>query len=120
MLEIIGLFVTVTGIGTLARGRGTSPEWVGSIAVAGWVIIRFFVAIFFRSTNGRLLIVLASWTWVALIAGILRFVVGASRPKPDSKWNLFEVPLSEQRKFGVLRGMPGAMAMGMNEAAGFN
>ena len=88
---------------------------MGSIAVAGWVIIRFFVAIFFRSTNGG-----ASWTWVALIAGILRSVVGASRPKPDSKWNLFEVPLSEQRKFGVLRGMPGAMAMGMNEAAGFN
>ena len=30
---------------------------------------------------------LAAWGWVALVAGFVRFVIGASRPKPDSKWS---------------------------------
>jgi hypothetical protein len=36
---------------------------------------------------GGFLFFLAAWAWVALVAGFLRFIVGAKRPKPDSQWN---------------------------------
>jgi hypothetical protein len=85
MLEIIGLVVAVTGIAALARGRGASPVIAGTAAVAGWVLIEYGGAILLRQNPYPLMI--AAWAWVALVAGFVRFVVGAGRPKPDGKWN---------------------------------
>jgi hypothetical protein len=87
MFEIIGLVIAVTGIAALARGRGASPVVMGTVAVAGWVLIEYGgLFLLPRGTSPFLLIVIA-WAWIALVAGYVRFIVGAAHPKPDSKWN---------------------------------
>lgn len=87
MLEIIGLAITITGISALARGRGASPIFAGSIAVAGYVLIRLVAMFFVASDDARLLLLVLGWVWIAVVAGYVRFVVGRRLPKPDSKWN---------------------------------
>ena len=85
MFEILVLVIAATGIATLARGRGASPVLMASIAVAGWVLIEFGGGMLVSGDN-RLWVIVAAWAWVGLIAGYVRFVVGAGRPKPDGKW----------------------------------
>ena|SRR5579864_1035720 len=85
MLEILGLVIAVTGIGTLARGRGTSPVLMGTIAAVGWVLIEFGGGLLVPA-DARLWLMVAAWAWVAATAGYVRFVVGSGRPKPDGKW----------------------------------
>jgi hypothetical protein len=87
MIEIIGLLIAVTGIAALARGRGASPVVMGTIAVAGWAIIEYGgLFLLPKGTSGYVLL-FPAWAWIGLVAGYVRFIVGASRPKPDSKWN---------------------------------
>lgn len=87
MFQIIGLFIAVGGIVALARGRGAKPVVVGTVAVAGWILITYGGMFVFPGRDSSWPLMLAAWTWVAVVAGYVRFVVGASRPKPDSKWN---------------------------------
>lgn len=87
MFEILGIVIALSGIGGLARGRGASPVLAGSIALAGWIVIGFFGPLFAPSENAKIAIAVGAWAWVAGVAVFLRFVVGASRPKPDGKWN---------------------------------
>ena len=87
MIELIVLAIAVTGIASLARGRGKSPVAAGTIAVVGHLLILYGGSVFVRSGDGQLLLLIAAWIWVALVAGFLRFVVGAGRPKPDGKWS---------------------------------
>jgi len=87
MFEIFGLVIAVTAVGTLARGRGTNPIVAGTIAAAGWVLLRFLAPAFIPPGDARLWLIPGAWAWVALVAGYVRFVVGAGRPKADSKWS---------------------------------
>jgi uncharacterized paraquat-inducible protein A len=87
MFEIIGLVVACTAIATLARGRGASPVLAVGAAVGGWVMIEIGGGLFLPSGDYRLVLILSAWGWVALVAGFVRFVIGAGRPKPDSKWS---------------------------------
>jgi hypothetical protein len=87
MLEIIGLVIACTAIATLARGRGASPVVAVCAAVGGWVMIEIGGSIVLSSGEYRLVLMLAAWGWVGLVAGFVRFVIGASRPKPDSQWS---------------------------------
>jgi len=86
MLEIIGLLIAVTGIVALARGRGASPVLVGTVVVAGWVLIEYGGLFFLPGGQSRYLLMLIAWAWIAVVAGYVRFVVGASRAKPDGQW----------------------------------
>ena len=87
MFEIVGLVIVVGGIATLARGRGANPVVTGTIAIAGWILIEFGGSFFIPAGQGRLLPMIAAWAWIGVVAGFVRFVVGAGRPKPDGKWS---------------------------------
>jgi hypothetical protein len=87
MLGIFGLIIVVGGIATLARGRGANPVLMGAIAVAGWILIEFGGSFFIPAEQDRLFLTVAAWAWTAVVAGFVRFVVGAGRPKPDGKWS---------------------------------
>jgi len=87
MLELVGLAIAVTAISALARGRGASPILAGSVAVGGYVLILFGGMFFVPRGEARILLLVIAWAWIAVVAGYLRFVVGARLPKPDSKWN---------------------------------
>jgi hypothetical protein len=87
MLEIIGLVIAATAIAGLARGRGASPLFMGSIAVGGYLLILFGGTFFVPRGEGRALLLIPAWAWIAVVAGYVRFVVGARMPKPDGKWN---------------------------------
>ena len=88
-IEIIGLIIVVGGIATLARGRGANPILMGAIAVAGWILIETGGFYFqnFLPEEDRVFVTVAAWAWIAVVAGFVRFVVGAGRPKPDGKWS---------------------------------
>lgn len=87
ILEILGVLIAVTGIATFARGRGASPMVAGAVAVVGYVLLRFGGGFVLRNEDDTLWLLVAAWAWIALVAGFFRFVVGASRPKPDGKWS---------------------------------
>jgi len=87
MLEIIILVVSVTGIASLARGRGKSPFAAGADAVIGYVSILFGGAMVVPPGDGRLVLMVSSWVWIALVAGFLRFVIGMGKPKPEGRWS---------------------------------
>ena len=88
ILEILGLLIAVGGIVTLARGRGASPMVAGTVAVAGWATIEIGGSLFIPPSDNVLVwLMVAAWAWIGAVALFVRFVVGASRSKPDSKWN---------------------------------
>lgn len=88
ILEILGLVVAIGGIVTLARGRGASPTVAGTVAVAGWAALEIGGGLFIPlSEDSRFWLMVGAWAWIGVVALFVRFVVGASRSKPDSKWN---------------------------------
>jgi len=87
MIEIIALIIALTGIASVARGRGVSPKLAGGLAFFGWLFARLAGMLLSPSNEAGLYFLVAAWIWIALVAGYLRFVVAANRPKPDSKWN---------------------------------
>jgi len=87
MLGIIALIVVLGGIATLARGKGVNPYAAGGAAFSGWCFFAIVLPVFVRAEGARFLLMLSGWAWIALVAGFLRFVLGASKRKPDSKWN---------------------------------
>src|SRR5262249_4112422 len=86
MLEIIGLVIAVTAIVALARGRGASPVVAGIAAAAVWVLIEYGGLFLLPRGQSPYLLMLVAWAWIAAVAGYVRFVVGASRAKPDGQW----------------------------------
>jgi hypothetical protein len=87
MLEIIALIIAITGIANVGRGRGVSPKLAGGMAFFGWLFFRLAGMLLSPSNEVGLFFLLAAWIWIAVVAGYLRFVVGAGRPQPDGKWN---------------------------------
>jgi hypothetical protein len=87
MIEIIVLVIAVTGIAALARGRGASPVVMGTAAVAGWVLIEYGGFFLLPRGTSPFVLMPIAWVWIALVAGYVRFIVGAGRPKPDGKWS---------------------------------
>lgn len=87
MLEILFLVVAIPGIATLAKGRGADRWLAGSIALCGFLAIRFLPALFGASSDLLLFTLVAAWSWLALVAATYRFVVGAKRPQPTGMWS---------------------------------
>src|SRR5579871_4349543 len=85
-LEALGVLIAVAAIGTFARGKNLSPELAGGSAVSGYLLIRI-AGILLTGNEQGLYFIVGAWTWLAVIAGYLRFVVGAGRVKPDMQWN---------------------------------
>ena len=86
MLEIIGLIVAMGGIARFARGRGVKPVLAIAIALIGYLAIRFLSGAMITGPDAWLFVLLAAWAWIALVAIVIRFVIGARRPKPDGHW----------------------------------
>lgn len=86
MIEIIGLLIALGVIGTFARGKKISPQLAVGSAFTGWLVIEV-VGVLTRSSDERIPFMLGAWIWIALVAGYLRFIVGAGLPKPDMQWN---------------------------------
>jgi hypothetical protein len=84
MFQWLLLAVAVTGIASLARGRGGDPTFFGAVAacafIAGAAVAR---------TLGpeSVLSLFLPWAMVGIVALYVRFAVGAGKPKPDSMWS---------------------------------
>lgn len=87
MIEVIALIIALTGLAGIARGRGVPPKLAGGVAFFGWLFVRLAGMLLSPSVEVGLYFVVVAWIWIALVAGYLRFVVAAGKPKPDSKWN---------------------------------
>ena len=86
MLEIIALVVAMAGISRFARGRGVKPVLAISVALCGYLAIRFLASWVLAGRDSWLIVFALSWAWVGLVAGFIRFVTGARHPKPDGRW----------------------------------
>ena len=86
VLEVIGLIVASGAIAGFARGRGARPILSVAVALVGFVAIAFIGGAMVTTPDARIAVTLCSWAWVGAVALFLRFVVGASRPKPDGTW----------------------------------
>lgn len=87
MYELVGIAIATSGIVTLALRKGKDPVLFGGMALGGWFVLRVWTFLPHRGENWLAIFWIAAWVWVALVGGYLRFVVGAGKPKPDSKWN---------------------------------
>jgi hypothetical protein len=103
MLQIFLLIVTTGGIAAYARGRGGSPWLWGSLSVTGHLLIQFmgpFVVVILglnASENLLLIVGIASWVWVGLIALCARFLLGMGMEKPDGMWSCSNCKYLNQR-----------------------
>lgn len=86
MIELFVLLIALGAIGTFARGKKISPQFAVGSAFAGWLMIEV-MGVLTRSSDEGILFMLSAWIWLALVAGYLRFIVGAGLPKPDMQWN---------------------------------
>jgi hypothetical protein len=86
MFELIGLFVAITAIAALARGRGASPVVAGVAAGGGWFLIEYGGMFLLPKGQSPFVLMLIAWAWIAAVAGFLRFVVGSRRAQPDGQW----------------------------------
>lgn len=87
MLEIFGLVIALTALGTLARGRGASPVGAGSVALGGWLVFGVVLRLFTRNQDVNLALAVAGWAWIGAVALLVRFAIGRGHPQPDSKWS---------------------------------
>src|SRR5437868_3602524 len=88
IIEIIGLFLAISSIASMARGRGGSPVIWGSVSLAFFFSLRFgiaFVLALLRIQN-PIVIVFVPWLLLAAIALWVRFGLGHGYPQPDSQW----------------------------------
>lgn len=91
---LVLLLVLVTaGVAAIARTRGGNPWLWGSLCVAGYLLITF-VGGFMAGTLGyahnegvMASLMIAPWIWIGGVAFCARFLVGASKPKPDGMWS---------------------------------
>jgi len=103
VLQIFLLLITTGGIAAYARGRGGNPWVWGSLSVVGHLAIQFlgpFVpALLGRpiDQNGLLLVVLASWAWIGVVAFCARFLIGMKMEKPDGMWSCKNCKYLNQR-----------------------
>ena len=85
MLEILGLVISITVVGGLARAQGGSATVVVSAALAGWFLIRFTGAAFVRTEQGETFLILASWLWILVIVAYLIFNSVTRPEKSDTQ-----------------------------------
>ena len=103
MLQIFLLLITTGGIAAYARGRGGNPWVWGSLSVVGHLAIQFLgpfvTALLGRpiDQNGLLLVVLASWAWIGVVAFCARFLIGMKMEKPDGMWSCKNCKYLNQR-----------------------
>lgn len=108
MLQILLLILTTGGIAAYARGRGGNPWVWGSLSVVGHLAIQFlgpFVpALLGRpiNQNGFLLVVLASWAWIGVVAFCVRFLVGMKKGEAGRNVVLQELQVLESALRGDL------------------
>jgi hypothetical protein len=76
--------VALGGIEALARGRGGYPGLWGAIGVVAY-FVGLFAAPYLGLQSGAQLI--PAWGLLAVVAIIVRFVVGARKPQPDGMWS---------------------------------
>jgi len=93
VLQIFLLFITTGGIAAYARGRGGNPWLWGALSVAGHLVIQFLGGVVLgllgrsRDANGPLIVVIASWASVGIVAFCARFLLGMGREKPGGMWS---------------------------------
>lgn len=87
------LVLTTGGVAAYARARGGSPWIWGSLCIVGYLLIQFGggfligVLGYGQDENATVVVVVASWAWIGIIAFCARFLVGASKAKPDGMWS---------------------------------
>jgi hypothetical protein len=89
MLEIFFLIAATSAIAAFARGRGGSPWLWGSTAVGGYLLIILLTGALLRMTGRAqdpILLSIAAWSWIGLVALYTRFGLGAGRAKPGGMW----------------------------------
>lgn len=96
MLEpflIFLLVLTTGGVAAYARVRGGNPWLWGSLCAGGHVLIQYGGSVvaaalgYARNENIMWGLVAASWVWIGIIAFCARFLVGATKAKPDGMWS---------------------------------
>lgn len=103
MLQIFLLIVTTGGIAAYARGRGGNPWLWGTLSVVGHLLIQFlggFVLALLglqTSENAILVVGIASWAWIGIIAFCARFLLGMNMEKPDGMWSCSNCKYLNQR-----------------------
>jgi hypothetical protein len=103
MLQIFVLILTTGGIAAYARGRGGNPWLWGSLSVVGHLAIQFLGGFALgllgrsRDENALLLVVIASWAWIGIIAFCARFLLGRKMEKPDGMWSCKNCKYLNQR-----------------------
>jgi hypothetical protein len=84
MFELILLAAAIAGIASLARGRGGNPWFFGILAGGGWLVGTVIARLVFGPQSVAIFVI--PWAFVGLAAFNARFVLGATRPKPDGMW----------------------------------
>jgi hypothetical protein len=93
MVEILFLILSTGGIAAFARGRGGNPWLWGTLSVAGHLLIQFLGGIiigYYRipaDSDAQLILTVASYAWVGVVAFCTRFVLGSGREKPSGRWS---------------------------------
>ena len=96
MLELLILVAAVAAIAKTAGGRGLSPWLIGSLSVAGWIIVGVFAMLLvptaWRYGNGAarmasdLFLMSANWAFLGLVFVYVRFVHGRAHAHPHGRW----------------------------------
>lgn len=81
MIEIIALVIAISGIASVARGRGVSAKLAGGLAFFGWLAVHLPGMLLSPNYQVGLYFLVVSWIWIALVAGYLRFRVVPNRPE---------------------------------------
>ncbi len=96
MFEIILLIAATAGIAGFARGRGGKPWLWGTLTVAGYFLVPFFVtisAVLFGTDpkqvkeSAQVWFYVSAIAWVAVLAFCARFLLGRDYAKPDGMWS---------------------------------
>jgi hypothetical protein len=86
VIEVLMLAAALGGIASFARGRGVSPVAAGAVALVGYIVIRMAGRLVAITDDTTLVLAIAAWVWVGLVASFIRFVIGSRRPQPTRSW----------------------------------